>query len=24
VKVRVAHELYQGNVVEKVAGVFAA
>jgi hypothetical protein len=24
VKVRVAHELYNGNVVEKVAGVFAA
>jgi len=24
VKVKVAHELYQGNVVEKVAGVFPA
>jgi len=24
VKVKLAHEMYQGNVVEKVAGVFAA
>jgi len=24
VKVKLAHEMYQGNIVEKVAGVFAA